>query len=216
FALANDLYRGELPEEFSDLTWVEEKICAIYCMTTHVTCLFQSTDPSQPRIFHGNTCAHNMNVVSTARVLPQTPSDINGFLSIVFMGAKKIDPTNLGPVFRVHKAKVWSFLLWLCAHNRLYVHIPLDPDVMSLYPEDGAIPGLVECVIHDSDTSPTVAFEEETTGFENHPAALLYDTQIMDGCHMDPGEPIVMVEKMGVSDPECDKVSGCTFTASAL
>ncbi|KAI6044108.1 hypothetical protein EDC04DRAFT_2645117 [Pisolithus marmoratus] len=57
---------------------------------------------------------------------------------------------------------------------------------MSLYPED-------------------VAFEEETAGFENHPAALLYDTQIMDGCHMDPGEPIVMVEKMGVSDPECDK-----------
>ncbi|KAI6038312.1 hypothetical protein EDC04DRAFT_2532178, partial [Pisolithus marmoratus] len=149
FALANNLYCSELPEEFRDLTWVEEKICAIYCMTAHVTCLFQSTDPSQPRIFHGNMCAHDMNVVSTAKVLPQMPSDVNGFLSIVFVGAKTIDPKNLGPMFQVHKAKIWTFLLWLHAHNHLYAHIPFDPEVMSLYPDDGPIPGMSGHVIHD-------------------------------------------------------------------
>ena len=37
FALANCLYRGELPLQFQDLTWVEEKICALYCSTVHVT-----------------------------------------------------------------------------------------------------------------------------------------------------------------------------------
>ncbi|KAG2045580.1 hypothetical protein BDR06DRAFT_900525 [Suillus hirtellus] len=66
FALANGLYRSELPTYFEDLTWVEEKICAIYSTTAHVTRLFQSSDPLQLKVSHGNICAHDMNVVSTA------------------------------------------------------------------------------------------------------------------------------------------------------
>ncbi|KAG2108698.1 uncharacterized protein F5147DRAFT_694504 [Suillus discolor] len=34
-ALRNNLYRGDLPVQFQDLTWIEEKICAIYCVTAH-------------------------------------------------------------------------------------------------------------------------------------------------------------------------------------
>lgn len=70
FTLANHLYHGNLPEYFSDLTWVEEKVCARYCVTSQVMCLFHSNDPLQPHVFHGNTCTHDMNVVSTASVLP--------------------------------------------------------------------------------------------------------------------------------------------------
>jgi hypothetical protein len=62
FALANKLYRGRLPAEFRDLTWIEERVCAIYSNTAVVTRLYQSSDPSQPTVFHGNTCAHEMNV----------------------------------------------------------------------------------------------------------------------------------------------------------
>jgi hypothetical protein len=64
-ALANSLYRGVLPAQFEDLTWVEETV------------------------LHGNTCAHDMNIISTASVLSRTPADINGMLSIVFVGAGK-------------------------------------------------------------------------------------------------------------------------------
>jgi hypothetical protein len=91
-ALANHLYCGSLPDQFADLTWVEEKVCTGYCITAHVTHLFQSSDPTQPRVFHGNTCAHEMNTMSTATVLPRTPSDVNGFLSVVFIGPEKFDP----------------------------------------------------------------------------------------------------------------------------
>ncbi|KAG2083698.1 uncharacterized protein F5147DRAFT_622204 [Suillus discolor] len=80
FALANRLYRGVLSEIFQDLTWLEEK----------------SSDPSQPKVFHGNTCAHDMNVMSTASVLPRTPADINGFLSVVFIGPDAFDPNRMG------------------------------------------------------------------------------------------------------------------------
>jgi len=69
-ALANCLYRRKLPVEFADLTWVKGMICAKYCDMAHITHVYQSSDLSQPKVFHGNTCAHDMNMVSTATVLP--------------------------------------------------------------------------------------------------------------------------------------------------
>jgi hypothetical protein len=62
-----------------------------------------------------------MNTISTASALPRTPADINGLLSVVFVGAGKINPKSLGKMFRVRK-KVWNFLLWLRDHNRLYTN----------------------------------------------------------------------------------------------
>ncbi|KAG1744864.1 hypothetical protein EDD22DRAFT_982055 [Suillus occidentalis] len=150
-ALRNNLFRGDLPGQFHDLTWIEEKICAIYCVTAHITHLFQSADPAQPKVFHGNTCAHDMNVVSTASVLPRTPADINGLLSVVFVGPGKLDPAVLGTIFRVRRSKIWSFLVWLKHHNRLYHAIPLDADVMAMYPEDNLLPGMAHAVIEDDD-----------------------------------------------------------------
>ena len=79
-SLANYLYRGKLPNEFRDLTWIEEMVCAKYRNTAHVTRIFGSSDSSQPKVFHGNTCVHEMNVLSTATVLPCTVADINDML----------------------------------------------------------------------------------------------------------------------------------------
>ncbi|KAG1817182.1 uncharacterized protein BJ212DRAFT_1270530, partial [Suillus subaureus] len=145
--LANGLYCGCLPEQFRDLMWVEEKVCAIYCITAHVTHLFQSTDPSQPKVFHGNTCTHDMNVMSTVTILPCTPSDINGFISVVFIGPNKFDPKCMGSLFQVQKEKIWAFLNWLKFHNHLYVDLPLDSSIMDIYPVDGLLPGLHLCVV---------------------------------------------------------------------
>ena len=60
------LYRGRFPDCLQDLTWIEEMVCAKYQNTAHVTRLYQSDDPANPRLFHGDTCAHEMNIVSTA------------------------------------------------------------------------------------------------------------------------------------------------------
>ena len=89
FSLANDLYQGQLPIQFTDLTWVEEMVCTCYWYTAHITHLFQPSDPTLPNVLHGNTCAHEMNMVSTTTVLPQTPVDINGTISVVFVGPGK-------------------------------------------------------------------------------------------------------------------------------
>lgn len=220
-ALKNKLYRGDLPVQFQDLTWIEEKICAIYCVTAHVTRLFQSADPAQAKTFHGNTCAHEMNVVSTVTVLPRTPADVNGLLSVVFVGPGKFDPNALGTVFRVRRRKIWTFLVWLKHHNRLYSAIPLDLAVSSMYPEDGILPGLSSGVIEDNDIDVQKVFDKETAGFSEHPADMLGDVSSSVGSQdrdiVRPShEPVVLLEKMGVSDPECDKISGRACTAAAL
>ncbi|KAF9648667.1 hypothetical protein BDM02DRAFT_3073707, partial [Thelephora ganbajun] len=149
FALANKLYCGRLPEEFQDLTWIEERLCAIYSNTAVMTRLYQSSDPLQPTVFHGNTCAHEMNVSSTVTVLPLTPSDVNDLLSIVFIGSRKFKPEYLGNMYRIRKSKVWRFLQWLKVHNQLYENILLDESVMDLYPDNGYLPGIEDGAIHD-------------------------------------------------------------------
>ncbi|KAG2107451.1 uncharacterized protein F5147DRAFT_802633, partial [Suillus discolor] len=147
FALANKLYQGHLLAQFCDLTWVEEMVCAIYRNMAHVTRLYQSSDPAQPLVFHGNTCAHETNIVSTAEVLPRTPADINGMLMVVFVGPLKLTPQSLKTLF-VMTHGLWSFLCWLCNHNHLYEHIILDEAVMNLYPEDGTVPGVADRIIY--------------------------------------------------------------------
>lgn len=90
-----------MPAQFADLTWVEEMVCAIYHYTAHIVHLFQSTDPALPNVLHGNTCVHEMNVVSTVSVLPWTASDVNGALSVIFIGLEKFRSELLKDIFQI-------------------------------------------------------------------------------------------------------------------
>lgn len=47
-----------------------------------------------------------MNVVSTAQVLPRTPADVGGFISVVFVGPGKFKLEQLGTTFQVRKSKL--------------------------------------------------------------------------------------------------------------
>ena len=94
FALADHFYCGDLPHESQDLTWVKEMACAIYCMTAHVTHLYESSDDKDLFVCHGDTCAHEMNVISTATVLPHTVGEIDSVLTKFFVGQKKFNSKN--------------------------------------------------------------------------------------------------------------------------
>ena len=184
-------------------------VCAKYQNSAHVTRLYGSSDPSQPKLFHGNTCAHEMNVLSTATVLPRTTSDVNDMLTVVFVGSRKFDVDCLHVMFRVQKSKIWRFLIWLTTHNCLYTDIHLDPSIMNSYPEDGVFPGIEDRIFEDYKADVSDNFADEMSGFGEHPAQMLVDTP-------DPSTPFVLLEKMGVSDAEAAKQSGRSFTASAL
>ena len=88
--------------------------------------------------------------------------------------------------------------------------MPLDASVMDLYSDkDEFLPGLSEKILYYSSSDPIHVFEEETAGFMSHPATSLDG----ENFHL---ESHVMLENMGMSDPECSRINGRTFTASAL
>ncbi|EJD34424.1 hypothetical protein AURDEDRAFT_76181, partial [Auricularia subglabra TFB-10046 SS5] len=146
--LRNGLYRGVLPPEFQDLSWVEEQICAINVVSCKIVRLHGSSNPENPFVLYGNTCAHPLNVVETARLLPRAPCDIAGRLGVIFVGPKKYKPKALGEVFRVRRYKIIAFLRWLVANNKLYSRMPIDPSVFDQYPVDGPLPGVDDRIVH--------------------------------------------------------------------
>jgi hypothetical protein len=95
-------------------------------------------------------------------------------LSIVFIGAGKLKLESLKNMFRVRKAKIWKFLMWLKCHNQLYMDMEFDETVMNMYPEDDILPCLEEKTIQDHDLDAQKVFEDETAGFSNHPASVFH------------------------------------------
>ena len=65
---------------------------------------------------------------------------------------------------------------------------------MDLYPVDDVLPGIDNCVIHDTSLDVKHTFDDETAGFSDHPA-LQVTQEGIEG-------PVVFLEKPGVSDPE--------------
>ena len=82
--------------------------CSIYQCTAHISHLYQSSDPAQPHVSHGNTCAHDMNIISTASVLHRTPNNVNNMLSVVFIGPGKYKKECLKNMFHVRKKKKYG------------------------------------------------------------------------------------------------------------
>lgn len=106
-------------------------------------------------------------------------------------------------------------------HIRVLDNLKLIQVPHPLYPDDGVLPGIEDCIIHDNNISAETIFLEETAGFSEHPAELFWaasldnDTPIMTQKDQDESDAI-FIEWTGVADPECDRLSGRGFTASAL
>ncbi|EJD34163.1 hypothetical protein AURDEDRAFT_46371, partial [Auricularia subglabra TFB-10046 SS5] len=147
-SLRNGLFRGTLPPELRDITWVEERVCALYRVTSNITRLFGSSNPELPFVLYGNTCAHPQNVVDTAKILPRTAGDVADHIGVMFVGPGKYKPKGLY-TFRVRRPKLIALMHWLIRHNRLYRDVPFDESRFDEYPKDGPLPGIETRVVHD-------------------------------------------------------------------
>ncbi|KAH7873122.1 uncharacterized protein C8R40DRAFT_1050402, partial [Lentinula edodes] len=151
-ALNNFLYRGELIDELKNVTWVEEMACSLYHTTAHVSRIYGSSDDSDPLQLHGNVCAHPLNICSIAKRLPWSPADLNDLITIVFVSKTKLrsqDLQKLKPYF-VRRRIIRMLLSELYKHNRLYAGMNvMDNSTLSMYPENGLLPGLEERIVYD-------------------------------------------------------------------
>lgn len=210
FALANNLFRGTLPPEFDDLNWVEERVCALAITTAIIARIYGSSDPRNPRYFRGNTCAHEMNVSSTATVLPRTPADINDHISVVFLGSAPFKDACLKSVFFIRKQKVWALLLWLKRNNILYKDITLSESILDLYPDQDMLPGVNDRVIQSNTGIEHILFEDESAGYTDHPSLPITDSVSTDN------STTILIDKLGAVDPDGACIPGRALSASAI
>jgi hypothetical protein len=221
FSLKNNLWRGILPPELRDISWIEEKICALFRVTADVARLHNAEqDETMPFRLVGNTCAHPANVPSTASILPRTPADINGHLTVVFVG-KKFDKKKLPPLFRVRRSVIERFLRFLALHNPLYRNVPISDEILSLYPEDDILPGLADAVIVSNPMNPVSTLLQETASFEAHPANVIAEpssTLPLSKTHStaDDDTSPVLIESTGVVDFNGSAISGHSSVANAV
>lgn len=187
------MFCDDLLVQFHDLTWIEEKICAIYCVTAHVTQLFQSADSVQ-LIFHENMCVHDMNVISTALILPHTLIDVNGLLSVIFVGPREFNPKILRTILYVCWSKIWAFLVWLRHHNYLYSSISLDAEIAALYTKNNILPSALDGIIKVYNLDVWKVLEKETAGFFKYPADILSETSVLTD--IVGAIPVIMLKEM--------------------
>lgn len=210
FSLRNGLFRGYLPPFLRDLTFIEEQVCALYRVTANITRLFgaNSKQPNNPWHFYGNTCAHPLNAVQTADILPRTVADMNQNIGILFVGPGKHKPNILRKIFRVRRAKVIALSQFLRSTNVLFRKKVWDFSRFDEYPLDDALPGLDERIIVDESQTGEAALDEEAREFDDHPA--------MAASRLQPGEEFVFLERFGVTDATSERVQSRTFDSAAL
>src|SRR5260370_19968067 len=216
FSLKNYLYCGHLPDEFHDLTWVEEMAVVIYRANAYVTRLYFSDDPKNPHVFHGNTCAHEQNVVSTAKALPRTAADISNTISVLFVGPSKDVPKSmLKNVFCIRKAKVCSFLQWLRLNHQMYCEYDIDISALDTFEDDDALPGIENRVIFDIEANTKERLNEDSASIDPPVASQLYaDSNYLDSSNNP--QVHVMLEHTGIADPDGASIPARSLVASAL
>src|SRR5258708_26505917 len=88
-------------------------------------------------MYSRNTCAHEQNVVSTAKALPRTAADISNTISVLFVGPSKDVPKSmLKNVFQIQKTKVHSFLKWLRFNHQMNSHFDIHFSSLDPYKHD--------------------------------------------------------------------------------
>ena len=87
--------------------------------------------------------------------------------------------------------------------------MPLDRNILDQYPEDGALPGIENNVVEDNISDASQIFLNETARPSEHPAEMLKDSN-------KPDDSFVFLEKVGVSDPEGDRLTGRAFIGASI
>ena len=83
----------------------------------------------------------------------------------------------------------------------------LDQRHVELYSDSDVLPGIDQCVVHDTTWDAKQTFDDEMTGFSDH---LALQVRQDNEC------PILFLEKLGISDHESVLLHGQSFIASAL
>lgn len=175
FALANNLWIGEIPHELAMLTLPEQLLVSRHYPRCYVVKLYprggHATNPDHlQRGMTGNVTLYNMNTDAVVEMLegqlmPQSATQLASVLAITYIGARKLPKTWLKSTFRVRRQVVYEALLWLKENNGIYHDVVMCPERLQRLPEDDVPNEILEVIRHEPNDE---VVEKERAGYVSY------------------------------------------------
>ena len=114
--------------------------------------------------YSGHVINLPQDVASFANSLPRLPSELDVII------VRKEGAANSHRDFRVRRAVVLRALQWLIANNKYYRNVHINPDALSILPEDGDLSGLQSVTLDsaDEETESPPAQDEDNDPYSTH------------------------------------------------
>ena len=162
FAIANNLWIGDVPSELIGLTIPEQLLIARYYPRCYIFKLFpRDVDYRVPpdRLYSGmagNASLFELNTQEVVEMLrgqrmPSPVASLASVIAITFVGTRKLPLDWLKKTFRVRRQVVFDALLWLQSHNPIYADIQIDRVRLDELPEDDVPQELLMVVRQEED-----------------------------------------------------------------
>ena len=162
FALANNLWIGEVPSQLSMLTIPEQLLIAQHYPRCYIFKLFPRDADIHlpPDQLHsgmaGNASLFEMNTQQVVKMLngqrmPTPVTTLASIIAITFIGSRKLPQDWLKTTFRVRREVVYEVLKWLHENNPIYADIVIDYGRLEELPENGVPEELLTVVRHKMD-----------------------------------------------------------------
>ncbi|KAM6490374.1 hypothetical protein JOM56_014138, partial [Amanita muscaria] len=174
FALANNLWLGQIPWQLQSLTFPEQMLIALLYPRVFVFKLFPKQINSRSNVdtlqrgLRGNVSTYDLDVEGASSMLhghlmPRPISVLPSVISITFIGRGELSRRWLKPIFRVRRYFVAGALQWLKENNpKYYGNIEIDPERMCLLPQDDVPEELLGSVRQTTDTG---LIDQESAGY---------------------------------------------------
>ncbi|KAK3922585.1 ATP-dependent DNA helicase [Frankliniella fusca] len=129
FTNANGMDPGDLPEQLTDLSFVEQQLIA----KVHPVVSVYRIRKGEQLKYSGQVINFPQNVQEICNVLPQTVQTLQSILTI------RVEGSDGYKDFQVRRQKVYDALVWLKINNPFYEDIELSTENIQLLPEDGNV-----------------------------------------------------------------------------
>ena len=172
YALANNMWIGNIPWVLSVLTFPEQLLIAHLYPRVYVFKLFPkkiggTRDAANlQRGMRGNVSTYELNMDGISsmvhgNMMPRPPAVLASVISVTFVGLGKLPKRWLKSTFRVRRRVVFEALRWLKENNaKYYGNVEIDSQRIENLPEDD-VPVEVLGVVRQCDDSGIVDQESE-------------------------------------------------------
>nr|GAT52360.1 predicted protein [Mycena chlorophos] len=173
FALANNLWIGEVPFELEILTLPEQLLVSIYFPAAYIIKVYPKKNPKksattddrrQPPAanekLRGNVSSYRLPTAQigdmvAGNMVPRPSLLLAAVIGVTFVGVGKAAMTAVPGICRVRRQRVFDALMWLKAHNRLYANMTISEENLRRLPDDGVPEEILQNIRFSDDTEAT-------------------------------------------------------------